>query len=111
MTNLWRILSAFSGLLLLYQTALASIDNSRAGFPDGHVTAYEKAVAAPFAAFCGLAFLLAFYFLWVPFSKSGGVGRRLVAGYVMLVFAVILPTASVVYYYKYHQGLDTGTGG
>ncbi len=107
----FRIISACLGLAVLYVTAECDFDISLAGFPDGHVTAYEKAVAVPFKAFCWEAVLVSLYFFWVTFSKATGIRRRLAIGIAVLVIGVVAPAYGVRYYYKDYLQLDTGTGG
>jgi len=84
-----------------------------AGFPDGHVTDYDKAADTPLTvlshvdAGCGLLFLL------LAFSPIKA--RRRAIGLVVVLVAFVLAAAvsqfGVPWYFGTHLGLDNGIGG
>lgn len=84
-----------------------------AGFPDGHLTDYDKAADTPLTvlgyvdAGCGLLFLL---LAFAPITV-----RRRAIGLVVVLVAFVLAAAvsqfGVPWYLGTHLGLDNGIGG
>ena len=86
---------------------------SLSGFPDSHVTDYEKAVDAPLGvlswveAGCGLAFLA------LAFAPIGTRPRVIGCLAAVVAFVVVAAVAQIgiPWYFGTHLGLDNGIGG
>jgi hypothetical protein len=82
-----------------------------AGFPDGHVTDYEKVAGAPLTilAWAQAGFGLLFLALAFPPIRVRGVG--LLVGVVAFVLIATAARVGVPWYFGTHLGLDNGIGG
>jgi hypothetical protein len=92
---------------------LASWDLYLTGFPDGHLTDYDKAAEAPKQILMWAELGFVPLFLVLAFSPIGtrarGVG--LLAGLIVLVLVVVVQLVCVPWYFGSHLGLDNGNGG
>jgi len=93
--------------------ALASMDMYMTGFPDSHLTDYDKAAGAPkrILVWVEAGFVLLFLFLaFLPIStRVRGVGS--LVALVSLVLVAIVQWIGIPWYFVTHLGLDNGIGG
>jgi hypothetical protein len=87
------------------------MDVSMAGFPDGHVTDYEKAVDAPLTILAWMAAGFSFLFLVLAFSPIGARARTVGLLVALIVLVGIVAQVGVPWYFGTHLGLDNGIGG
>jgi hypothetical protein len=92
---------------------LASWDLYLIGFPDGHLTDYDKAAEAPKRILMWVELGFVPLFLVVAFSPIGTRKRAvgLLAGLTPLVLVVVVQLVGVPWYFGSHLGLDNGIGG
>ena len=104
------LVCAIAALGLAFTT---SMDVSMAGFPDGHVTDYEKAVDAPLMILAWMAAGFSFLFLVLAFSPIGARARTvgLLVALIAFVLVGIVAQVGVPWYFGTHLGLDNGIGG
>jgi hypothetical protein len=104
------VLAAIAAFLLSY---LAFGDLYLAGFPDGHLTDYDKAVDAPKRILMWVEFGFVALFLVLAFFRIGARKRAigLFAALTALVVVVVLQRIGVPWYFGSHLGLDNGVGG
>jgi hypothetical protein len=92
---------------------MASMDICLTGFPDSHVTEYDKAADAPKRVVVGVEWALVLLFLALPFVPVG-TGARAIGLLVALVTLVLVATVQwigIPWYFMTHLGLDNGVGG
>lgn len=84
-----------------------------AGFPDGHLTEYERATALPLKLLAGGFGFAGLYASFLSFRKRARKSRLagLLLAALLIVALVLIMTAVVPWYYGTHLGLDTGHGG
>jgi hypothetical protein len=104
------VLGAIAALSLSY---LAAWDLYLTGFPDGHLTDYDKAVDAPKQILKWVEFGFVPLFLVSAFSPIGTRKRAvgLLAALIVLVLVVAVQRVGVPWYFGSHLGLDNGIGG
>ena len=104
------VVCAIAALGLAFTT---STDVSIAGFPDGHVTDYEKAVDAPLTILAWVAAGFGLLFLALAFSPIGARARAagLLVALIAFVLVAIVAQVGVPWYFGTHLGLDNGIGG
>jgi hypothetical protein len=92
---------------------LASWDLYLTGFPDGHLTDYDKAADAPKRILTWVELGFVPLFLVLAFSPIGTRKRAvgLLAGLTALVLVVVVQLVGVPWYFGSHLGLDNGIGG
>ena len=92
---------------------LASWDLYLTGFPDSHLTDYDKAVDAPKHILMWAEFGFVPVFLLLAFSPIGKRARAagLLAALIAFVLAVVVQLVGVPWYFGSHLGLDNGIGG
>jgi hypothetical protein len=97
----------------LWLTVLAVWDLYLTGFPDGHLTDYDKAVDAPKRILMWVEFGFVPLFLILAFSPIGTRARAvgLLAALTALVLVVVVQLVGVPWYFGSHLGLDDGIGG
>jgi len=103
-------LCAVGALGLAFYTYM---DVSMFGFPDGHVTDYQKAAGAPLRVITWVAAGLGLLFLALAFSPISSRAQAL-GGLVALVGFALLAMAALIgvpWYFGVHLGLDNGIGG
>lgn len=98
--------TAFALALLCYYEV------STFGFPDGHRTAYQRAVALPLQILMGLQVATGASFLWCAARPGTRGGRGQFVFTLGAFLVIILCTHAVVpWYYLRYLGLDHGRGG
>jgi hypothetical protein len=104
------IVGAIAALGLTIQ---ASWDLYLTGFPDGHLTDYDKAVNAPKRVLMWVEFAFAPVFLLLAFSRIGERARAIgfVAALTALVVVGVVQLVGLPWYFITHLGLDNGIGG
>ncbi|HUB57761.1 MAG TPA: hypothetical protein VMB04_21695 [Mycobacterium sp.] len=84
-----------------------------AGFPDGHVTDYEKAADGPLGVFSYVEAGFGLLFLALAFSPIKA--RRRAVGLLVCLIALVLVAVvvqvGIPWYFGTHLGLDNGIGG
>ena len=81
------------------------------GFPDGHVTDYEKAIGTPLTILAGVEAGFGVLFAALAFSPSRVRGVGLLAALIGFVIVVLAAEIGVPWYFGTHLGLDNGIGG
>ncbi|OBB08361.1 hypothetical protein A5662_09205 [Mycobacteriaceae bacterium 1482268.1] len=83
------------------------------GFPDGHVTDYQKAADAPLRVLAWVQAGLSLLFLALALPRIGTRLRTVawLAALVVLVLVAIAAHIGVPWYFGTHLGLDNGIGG
>jgi hypothetical protein len=91
----------------------AAMDLSLTGFPDGHLTDYDKAVNAPKRILLWVEFGFALLFLVLALLPIGARARAigLLVALIALVLVVTVQLVGVPWYLGTHLGLDNGIGG
>lgn len=79
-------------LAAVWLTVLAGWDLYLTGFPDGHLTDYDKAVEAPKRILMWVEFGFFAVFLFLAFTPIGARGRAV--GFVAALIALVLATLS-----------------
>jgi hypothetical protein len=97
----------------LWLTLLAGWDLSLTGFPDGHLTDYDKAVDTPKRILMWVEFGFDPLFVVLAVSPIGTRVRAvgLLAGLTALVLVVVVQLVGLPWYFVSHLGLDNGIGG
>ena len=97
----------------LWLTLQAGWDLYLTGFPDGHLTDYDKAVDAPKQILKWVEFGFVPLLLVLAFSPIGTRKRAvgLLAALTVLVLVAIFQLICVPWYFGSHLGLDNGIGG
>jgi uncharacterized membrane protein required for colicin V production len=113
MPGVARIASVVSAIAALWLAFLAYSDVALAGFPDGHVTDYDKAADPPLQILSYLEAVFGFLFLILAFSpiKARRRAMGLLVGLIALVFVAVTSRVGVPWYFGTHLGLDNGIGG
>lgn len=88
-------------------------DLSLTGFPDSHLTDYDKAAHTPKQALLWAEFGLAVLFLVLALLPMGTRTRAtgLLGALVALVAAAVVQLVCIPWYFGTHLGLDNGIGG
>lgn len=107
----FRILSALVCAGLLVITLVCQWENGMAGFPDGHLTDYDKAVHTPYHWLCVASLFFCLYFAWLAIVKSRKTGLRLALGLVAYLLLIVVPAVALNYYFLHWLQLDNGIGG
>jgi hypothetical protein len=94
-------------------TFLATGDLYLTGFPDGHLTDYDKAVDAPKRILIWVEFGFVPLFVVLAFSPIGARKRAVgpVVALIALGLVVVVQLVGVPWYFGTHLGLDNGIGG
>lgn len=92
---------------------LAVWDLYLTGFPDGHLTDYDKAVDTPKRILMWLEFGFVPLFLVLAFARIGTPARAvgLLAALIVFGLVVVVQLVCVPWYFGSHLGLDNGIGG
>ena len=108
-----RVLCVVCAVVALGLAVNAAMDLALTGFPDGHLTDYDKAVDAPKRIMLwvesGLALLLLFL-AFVPIRARARTVGLLVA-LIALILVVTVQLVGIPWYFGSHLGLDNGIGG
>jgi hypothetical protein len=104
------VLCAIAAILLAFTTAM---DVHMAGFPDGSVTDYDKAVEAPLTIFAWLQAGFGVLFPAIAILSMDARARAisLLVGLIAFGLVVILTQIGVPWYFGTHLGVDNGIGG
>lgn len=104
------VVGAIAALGLAY---LAVWDLYLTGFPDGHLTDYDKAVDTPKRVLMWVEVGFAPLFLVLAFARIGTRARAvgLLAALIMFGLVVVVQLVCVPWYFGSHLGLDNGIGG
>ena len=97
----------------LWLAVTTYMDVSMAGFPDGHVTEFGKAVDGPLWAVTWLSLGLAVLFVALAFSPIRARLRAVGLVVVLAAFVLVALVAEVgiPWYFGTHLGLDNAIGG
>jgi hypothetical protein len=81
-----------------------------AGFPDGHITDYERSIKVSFMLYNGLNICFSLILICIGFSSRT---RNMKLAFIMMIHLVVASIAifGIIYYYKYYLELDYGIGG
>jgi hypothetical protein len=104
------VVIAIAALFLSYQ---AAGDLYLTGFPDGHLTDYDKAVDTPKHVLMWAELGFVVLFLVLGFLRLGARARAvgLLAALTVFVLVVVVQLVGVPWYFGSHLGLDNGIGG
>ena len=104
------VVGAIAALGLAFSTFM---EVSMYGFPDGHVTDYEKAVDAPLTILAWVEAGFGFLFLALAFTPIGTRARAvgLLVALIAFVLVAMVAQVGVPWYFGTHLGLDNGIGG
>ena len=93
--------------------ARVTMDVSLAGFPDSHLTDYDKAVDTPLTVLGWTELALGLVFLALAFWPMGHRARGFgwLAALVLFILAALAVQFAVPWYFGIHLGLDNGIGG
>jgi hypothetical protein len=93
--------------------ALASMDLYLTGFPDSHLTDYDKAASAPKRILAWVQWCFVPLFVVLALWRTGS--RRRAIGSLLALMALALTATlqwlAVPWYFHTHLGLDNGIGG
>src|ERR1700761_6321326 len=104
------VVAALAALGLAFMTLM---EVSMYGFPDGHVTDYERAVDAPLTILAWVEAGFGLLFAALAFSPIGTRARAIGLLIALIAFALVAMVAQVgvPWYFGTHLGLDNGIGG
>ena len=104
------VVGAIAALGLAFSTFM---EVSMYGFPDGHVTDYDKAVDAPLAILAWVEAGFGLLFLALAFTPIGTRARAvgLLVALIAFVLVAMVVQVGVPWYFGTHLGLDNGIGG
>lgn len=114
---LFSPMATSASLILAFLTIAGSLlgffELSSLGFPDGHLTEYERASRLPWAVLLGAGLLLGLYCLRLAIANPGMKARLIRIICVVLSLIVLLAVAELLmpWYFLAHLGLDDGRGG
>jgi hypothetical protein len=93
--------------------SLASMDMYLTGFPDSHITDYDKAADAPKRILVWVEWGFVVLFLVLAFSPIGTRARTIgsLVTLVALVLVAMVQWIGIPWYFITHLGLDNGIGG
>jgi hypothetical protein len=113
MRALATVACVVAAIAALWLSFLAVGDLCLTGFPDGHLTDYDKAVDAPKRVLMWLEFGFVPLFLVLAFAPIGTRARAvgLLAALVVFGLVVVVQLVGVPWYFGSHLGLDNGIGG
>jgi hypothetical protein len=113
MKVLGRVACVVIAVVALSMSYRAAGDLYLTGFPDGHLTDYDKAVDAPkhILMWAELGFVA--LFLVLAFFRIGTRARAigLLTASTVFVLVVVVQLIGVSWYFGTHLGLDNGIGG
>ncbi len=100
-------------LLALWFGLQATMDLALTGFPDGHVTAYDKAAELPksILMWTEFAFVPLFLLLGVPRIGARARGVLPIVALAALSLVIVVQLVGLPWYFGTHLGLDNGIGG
>jgi peptidoglycan/LPS O-acetylase OafA/YrhL len=108
-----RVACVVCAIAALWLAFMTYNEVALAGFPDGHVTDYDKAADGPLGVFSYLAAGLGLLFLALAFwpikARRRAIG--LLVCLIGLVLIAVVVQLGVPWYFGTHLGLDNGIGG
>jgi hypothetical protein len=107
------VVSVTCALATFWAAFIGSMDRFMAGFPDGHVTDYDKAVAGPASIAMWVQIALGLYFLCVAFSAFKTRPKTLPFLIALAAFVLVMTFTQIAipWYFGTYLGLDNGIGG
>ena len=108
-----RVVCAASAVAAFLLAVMAANDLYFAGFPDSHLTEYDRAAETPKRVLMWVqsGFVLLFLVLALAPIRSTVRTIGVVAGLVALVGVGVVQWVGIPWYFITHLGLDNGTGG
>jgi hypothetical protein len=108
-----RVACVMIAIATLFVSYLAAGDLYLTGFPDGHLTDYDKAVEMPKRILMWTEFGFVAIFLVLAFFRFGACALAvgLLVALTVFVFVVVVQLVGVPWYFGSHLGLDNGIGG
>ncbi|WP_233209149.1 hypothetical protein [Mycobacterium sp. ENV421] len=108
-----RVVCAVSAVAAVLLAVLAANDLYFAGFPDSHLTDYDRAAGTPkrVLMWAQWGFVPIFLLLALAPMKSKVRATALVVGLVVLVGTAVAQRVGIPWYFATHLGLDNGAGG
>jgi hypothetical protein len=111
MSAAWRMGLLVMSSVMLCVTVWVWYGLQSMGFPDGHVTAFERAIRTPHQLLCGASVLLSLVGLgWGMLGKKISVQSLLLLGLGYTLLCVV-PYLGSMYYYRHVLKLEHGEGG
>ena len=112
-TIIVRVACAICAVAALLLAVMAGNDLYFAGFPDSHLTDYDKSAELPKRVLMWgeWAFVLLFVFLAVAPVSARARGIGLVVSLISLVLVALVQWFGIPWYFITHLGLDNGIGG
>jgi hypothetical protein len=108
-----RIAGVVGAIAALWLAFMTFNEVALAGFPDGHVTDYDKAADGPLGVLSYVEAGFGLLFLLLTFSPIKA--RRRAAGLLVCLIALVLVAVvvqvGIPWYFGTHLGLDNGIGG
>jgi hypothetical protein len=104
---------AVGAVAALLLAVLAETDLYFTGFPDSHLTDYDKAAELPKRVLMWGERGFVLLFLFLAISRMSARARRvgLMAGLIALVLVAVVQWVGIPWYFITHLGLDNGIGG
>jgi hypothetical protein len=113
MRTLARVACVVAAVAALSLSYIAFGDLYLTGFPDGHLTDYDKAVDAPKRILMWVELGFVPLFLILAVSRIGSWARAVapLTALLVLVLVVVVQLVGIPWYFGSHLGLDNGIGG
>jgi hypothetical protein len=113
MKVLARVACVAIAIAALFVSYRAAEDLYLTGFPDGHLTDYDKAVDTPTHILMWVESGFVAIFLALALFRFGARARvvGLLAAMTVFVLVVVVQLVGVPWYFGSHLGLDNGIGG
>lgn len=94
-----RFISAAYALFILLFVFLVFYEMSMAGFPDGHITEYDRAMQVPLTIFNWISIAFSIFFIYISIRSVAKVKQKFVIAFLLhLILCVLL--YCIRYYYK-----------
>lgn len=104
------IVSVILALAIIALTLIGFMDISLTGFPDGHITEYEKATRLPRTVLLWMNLALGLYFFRLAFLGLTIRAKvmRLIITVAMLILLLAFTEIAIPWYFVNNLGLDNG---